>query len=189
MGGNNLRDVYGIFADIMGYPARDLAGRVKECVAQLSSVNREAAATLNRFSKYVERTPLSLIEESYTSTFDLQAQCYPYAGYHLFGESYMRGEFMAKLKERYTATGFSPGGELPDHVAIILRFLSTLEDEDESRVLIDECLKPTLSGMIRSLEGNGNPYGEVVHALLLTLQTPLKDITMKGSAGRRRGRL
>lgn len=177
----NINHIYSLFADILEYPTLILLDRVKKAVTLLSQVDQEAVTKMDRFRSFVEQTPLGRLEEIYTGTFDLQIVCYPYAGYHLFGESYKRGEFLARLKERYSANGFSAGKELPDHVSVILRFLDNLQDEGEGMVLISECLIPTLKKMVGDLERSGNPYGDVVQALLLTLQASHPEEVNEGS--------
>jgi nitrate reductase delta subunit len=101
----------------------------------------------------------------------MQAVCYPYVGYHLFGESYKRGAFLARLNEGYRAHGFSAKKEQPDHVPVILRFLALGEKGDFSEALLREGLIPALDKMADTFGDNGgNPYGEVIRALLLLLQ-------------------
>jgi nitrate reductase delta subunit len=116
------------------------------------------------------------MEEIYTGTFDLQTKCCPYTGYHLFGENNKRGAFMVKLKEQYREHGFSTEKELPDHVCVILRFIATSRDDDLNRVLIDECLAPVLMKMKQGFTEDRNPYGEIIHSLLLIFQEMQKEI-------------
>jgi nitrate reductase delta subunit len=174
-GGRDVADIsrnqriYMLFAAILEYPGPDLHDRVNESVTLLTSVNGGAAERMEAFEAFVGETAPVRIEEIYTRTFDLQPVCYPYAGYQLFGESYKRGEFMVRLKERYRARGFSVENELPDHIPIILRFLSTLPDAGQEAVLISECLIPVLSKMSRAFEEGGTPYGHVISALQLFL--------------------
>jgi nitrate reductase delta subunit len=167
----NIRPICSLFAEILDYPKQDLLSRVEECAGLLSSVSNEAQAQLDRFRAFVEETSPGRMEEIYTSTFDLQMVCYPYAGYHLFGESYKRGIFMARLKEDYRARGFAiQGNELPDHLSVLLRFLAFLEEDELSRSLLDDCLIPVLSQMEQVFSDNDNPYGEVIRSLSALLR-------------------
>ncbi len=163
--------LYWLFADILEYPTADLARQAKECAKSLSAANPEVAISLERFRAFVEGTPLWRLEELYTRTFDLQVVCYPYVGYHLFGESFKRGAFLAKLNENYRVHGFSAGNELPDHLAVILRFLARQREDDFSATLVREGVIPALETMAGTFGDNGdNPYSEVVQALLLVLR-------------------
>jgi nitrate reductase delta subunit len=176
---NKEHRIFHLFADILEYPTPNLLSQVKECMDLLSSVNPQTVTNLDEFNRFVEQAKPGRLDEIYTGTFDLQVVCYPYAGYHLFGESYKRGAFMVKLKERYSANGFSAGSELPDHIAVILRFLALLQDEEERRVLVGECLIPALEKMVRAFGDKANPYGEVTHALLRFLQVSHREMMNK----------
>jgi len=165
-----IHRLYQLFADILEYPTPGLAEQVGACGELLATVSPEAAARLAGFQGFVDQTPLGRLEEIYTGTFDLQVVCYPYVGYQLFGESYKRGAFLAKLNGEYRAHGFSAEGELPDHLAVVLRFLAVVENEDVKRDLITECLVPALERMKQPFEGKANPYSEVIRALSLVFQ-------------------
>jgi nitrate reductase molybdenum cofactor assembly chaperone len=121
-----------LFADLLEYPRPDLdiAATARECRGLVAEGNPEAAALLGEFVAFAERTPRETIEEIFSATFDLNASCHPYVGYHMFGESYPRSLFMLELKERYRSHGFDQGIELPDHIAVLLRFLSVCPDAE-----------------------------------------------------------
>ena len=109
-------------------------------------------------------------EELFSATFDINPSCVPYAGIHLFGEeNFKRGEFMAALFARYEETGFVPNGDLPDHLANLLRFAAGAGDA-ERRELAEFCLLGPLQKMISSLDGT-NPY----RALLESVRSALED--------------
>ena len=165
-----VKSICALMADILEYPKPDLLDRIRKCIGLVSSVDPKVAALLEESCSFAKGMSRGRMEEIYTSTFDLQVVCYPYAGYHLFGESHKRGAFMVKLKEHYRAHGFSTGNELPDHITLILRFLAIISDKDLTRVLIDECLIPSLRKMREGFKENSNPYGKVIEGLLLVLE-------------------
>lgn len=165
-----LQHIFRLFADILKYPAPGLLERAKECEALVSSIIPIAAACLKQFSDFLERTPQGKIEEIYTSTFDLQCVCYPYAGYHLFGESYKRGIFMARLKEHYLAHGFRIENDLPDHISLLLRFLSFLQEDRLYKELTQECIVPSLRKMMESIVQKNNPYYKAIESLLFIFE-------------------
>ncbi len=167
----DLCHIYRNFSNILEYPSPTLSVNVKECLVLLESINSKATARLKKFQAFVVQTPLGQLEEIYSGTFDLQPKCYPYAGYHLFGENYKRGAFMVKLQEQYRLHDFSWEKELPDHIAVILRFLSILHDEEAAGILKEECLIPVLEKMLKAFgEEKTNMYTEAVQALLLLLK-------------------
>ncbi len=63
-------------------------------------------------------------EELYTNTLDLNPQVAPYLGYQMWGENYKRGNFMSRLNSALNEEGIERGGELPDHLVLVLRYLS-----------------------------------------------------------------
>lgn len=164
-----IRRLCQLFADLLTYPTAELGQQARECAQLLAGVDMEAAGHLWAFVAWADETPLGRQEEIYTGTFDLQVVCYPYVGYQLFGESYKRGAFLVKLKEAYRARGFMAEDELPDHLAVMLRFLATMDDEEAARDLASECLLPALERMKLVFDGKANPYNHVIRALAIVL--------------------
>lgn len=164
------------FATLLAYPGPALPASATSCCRLLANYDPGAVARLQTFAGFVARTPLAQLEELYTATFDLQVVCYPYVGYQLYGESYKRGAFMVALKEHYRAAGFMPetefGNELPDHLAVVLRFLSLAEDETVRRSLLAESVVPALRKMVQAFGDGGNPYGDLLRTLLAAADQP-----------------
>lgn len=185
------------FADLLEYPRPGLVEVARECegLAPLvapSPVSGEggagdAAALLQAFRTYSETAPLGRLEELYSSTFDLGATCHPYVGYHLLGESYKRSVFLLELKACYRAQGFEvPENELPDHLAVMLRFLAANDDSTLAAELVHEALLPAIDRMTGRVKSEGydeerasmplespkpdHPYRQVLEALQLVLQ-------------------
>ncbi len=162
-----------LFAAMLEYPTPVLRAQAASCLERMRCLQPDAAEQMAEFLRAVKPLELSRMEEAYTSTFDMQPVCYPYLGYHLFGESYKRGVFMAKLVEGFRSHGYSAGRELPDHIAVVLRFFALHPDamsSDFGRTLLDEGLFPGLQKMTAALNRQpGNPYAALLSALLLVL--------------------
>ena len=156
-----VRPVLRLLSEILTYPQTDLPEKVASCVTLLSKVDSDATALLERFCAFAAETPSGRLEEAYTSAFDLQAVCCPYVGYQIFGDSYKRGLFLAHLKDEYRNGGFAIGAELgnelPDHLAVILRFLAVLDDAGSADELVAHCLVPALGKMVSAVDDSGNP--------------------------------
>lgn len=169
-----IASVFYLFAGLLEYPTPALARQARDGVEWLIKLHPQAAAMVEQFQRRLEATTIACMEEIYTRTFDMQPVSYPYVGYHLFGESYKRGAFMAQLNEGYRKYGFSPGNELPDHVAVILRFFASSMEartDDFGRPLIEEGLALTLEKMARELNSQAdNPYATIVSALSLVVK-------------------
>jgi len=106
--------------------------------------------------------------------FDITPLAVPYLSIHLFGEeNYRRGEFMARLLEAYGKAGLDCGGELPDHLSILLQFAAKLEGE-ERRELLEFCLTEPLQKMEAPLKRAGHPYEFLLQAIRDVVETDLK---------------
>lgn len=157
-------------ADLLDYPSPQVHQQAKACLDELQTYP-EAVQAMQVFQRGIETLSPERMQELYTVTFDMQPLCYPYIGYHLFGESYKRGAFMAQLNETYHAHDFCPQQELPDHLPVALRYLGLepARREDEfGRTLIIEGLLPALAKMRQVLnQHTENPYASLLAALKL----------------------
>ncbi len=162
--------LYQLFADIFDYPGPSLLDKVNEAIAILPSLDGRAGGLLREFRDFLQRTPIRSIQELHRRTFDLESACYPYVGYHLYGDGNHRWIFLSGLKEHYRVFGFSTANEMPDHLGTMLRFLARNNDEEEKDELISLCFIPALERMIEIFRDKGNPYRGVLEALLLLLR-------------------
>ncbi len=159
------RSAYGLLAQLLEYPTAGLWEQVGNCIVALPPECAEAAGRLKSFEFVVTQGEPGQLQELYTSTFDMRAECSLYIGHHLFGNDPRRGLFMAKLKEDYRKYGVSCGKELPDHLAVVLRYLAAREPGEDTEDLIAECVQPTLARITQELERIENPYASVLQAL------------------------
>ncbi|HEY4716705.1 MAG TPA: nitrate reductase molybdenum cofactor assembly chaperone [bacterium] len=142
--------------------------------------DNEAEKLIRKFLQFIGITNLDTVQELYATTFDLQPSCYPYIGYHLFGEDYRRGSFMAKLKEVYRDYKYDYNEkELPDHVSVVLGFLPRYDNEEERVEFIEFCLLPSVEKMEQGLS-DGNPYKDPIRALLIILRKELSNSKKQG---------
>ena len=119
-------------------------------------------------------------EELYTATFDVTPRCVPYTSIHLFGEeNFKRGEFMASLHHEYEKVGFATHGELPDHLAVLLRYAATLV-EPARRELVAFCILGPLAKITNALPED-HPYRFVLDAVDETLRSAYPGIEVPPS--------
>jgi len=144
--------IFQLLADVLDYPQPGLIDAARECEDRSARLNAAAAASVHEFITFAEALSLERLQEIYTSIFELNATCHPYVGYHLFGESYKRSVFLLGLKERFDARGFSYGTELPDHLVVLLRFLTLCDDDALADELIRVAMLPALEKMIGARE-------------------------------------
>jgi nitrate reductase delta subunit len=154
------------FADLLGYPGPGLAERVRECRALAGG---GAEPLLARFAAFLSGTAPGRVEEIYTGTFDLPPRCPLEVGHHLFGADARRNVFLARLAETFAAAGFDAGGELPDHLGVLLRFVAARADEPVAGDILAECLPRAVSKMVEGLAGSDSAYLAVLEALRIVL--------------------
>ena len=86
-------------ADLLEYPGADWPQRLELIADSLGD------QTLAEFSRRTASLPLASLQETYTQTFDLNPVATLEIGYHLFGENYKRGLFLAQLRETVELAG------------------------------------------------------------------------------------
>lgn len=158
--------VLSAFADLLSYPSSDPAPAARRCRDLVSG--RGSAAAIGEFLSRAEKARPFEMEEIYSSTFDLDPACAPYLGHHLAGETPKRGVFMARLADAYRQDGFEGGtrtGELPDHVSVVLRYLSAVPSGASRQALLEDALVPALDKMLEALPAPENVYRSVLAAL------------------------
>jgi nitrate reductase delta subunit len=143
-----------LLAELLEYPSPSLPAAVAASAERVAEDAPRAAALLTMFLDELERMPSSRLEELYASAFDFDLpteaglSCYPHVGHYLLGESYRRSRFLVGLLECYREHGFEvPDGELPDHLAVILRFLAHAPDSDAAGEVVGDALLPALGRM------------------------------------------
>lgn len=169
---------------MLSYPFSSPADAAVASAELVRERSPEAAALLDTFAARVAAAGLGEVQEAYTRAFDLdtlsraEPTCYPYVGHYLFDESHKRGAFILELRRRFRAEGFDEGGELGDHLVVLLRFLAVCSDETLAGELVDDAILPALSriGALRAAADRQrdepslrDAYVDVLRALELAL--------------------
>jgi len=156
---------------MLDYPDGQFYSRLSGLADSVGSAYPEAAKPLKKFYELCKEMPLSELEELYTRTFDLAAIASPYITGYIYGdENYDRGTLMACLSENYSRLGFELEGELPDHLALLLRFASWL-DEETLDELIEYCLRDPVAQMCEQLRNCDNVYFFLLTAINAVLKS------------------
>jgi nitrate reductase delta subunit len=166
------QQIYQAFSQLLNYPSSNLVEQAGNTIKLLEKDHTQAAEQIAIFLNIIEKIPLSRLEEMYTGTFDVNPACHIFAGHILFGESFKRNTFMAELAVEYEKRGFDTKKELVDHIPLLLRFLSEIDQEDETaNELLVECLIPVFEKMNDNFKDDStSPYMPVLRSTLIVLQ-------------------
>ena len=126
---------------ILSYPTAELQEAMPEIGAILAADPRLTPATraaLQRLTSNLGQGDLFDVQESYVMLFDRSRTLSLNLFEHVHGESRDRGGAMVSLIETYRAAGFEPATtELPDHLPVLLEFLSTRPFAEAQETLAD----------------------------------------------------
>lgn len=156
------KTIYERLAGLLEYPNSNWKSRVTACAGGDAVIE---------FQSEVNSLSLSDLQELYTRTFDLNPVCALEIGYHLFGENYKRGVFLANLRRTEEPFDLGQEHQLPDYLPVLLRLLTRLGDEELCTALISECMIPAIEKMLRALAETDNPYRLLLQAVRTTLQS------------------
>lgn len=153
---------------MLSYPTRDLQQAMPEIGGILSSDTRLTAATRRALRPLVEelRTrDIYELEEQFVLLFDRSRTLSLNLFEHVHGESRDRGGAMVSLIETYRAGGFDPvTSELPDHLPVLLEFLSTRPSSEAQDTLADAA--HIFEALNARLVRRESPYAAVFASLL-----------------------
>ena len=168
----SLAECYSALARMLDYPEGKEGLMAAHDIVRTVLQEQEMESPLEPFSRFVEHSTLSQLQEEYVATFDLSPAVALYLGHHLFGDNQERGAYLIRLKQEFGRHGFTPSGhELPDHLPRVLGFLTYLARNGEYGVRRSFISEYVLRGVERlgaafSARG-GSPWKSVVEATRL----------------------
>ncbi|MCP1336599.1 nitrate reductase molybdenum cofactor assembly chaperone [Futiania mangrovi] len=152
---------------LLTYPGRELQAAIPEIRAALASdglLGPRDVRALGPLLDELERDDLYALEERYVALFDRSRTLSLNLFEHVHGESRDRGGAMVDLLETYRAGGYAPvGNELPDHLPILLEFLSVRPLAESRAILADAA--HILEALRVRLDRRGSDYAAVFAAL------------------------
>lgn len=159
-------------AVLLTYPDQTFVSRlplVAQAVADLPDCR--ARASLLEFCDYAAATGPLELGIGYVDTFDLKRRRSLHLTFYTDGDTRRRGHSLARLKEIYTACGWSlDNSELPDHLTVILEFAARGDTEWGTRMLTT--FLPGLELLRVALREHHSPYAAVLDAVFETLPVP-----------------
>ncbi|KIN77803.1 nitrate reductase molybdenum cofactor assembly chaperone [Sulfitobacter mediterraneus] len=156
------------FSLLLSYPTRELQHAMSEIGGVLASDTRLTAAARRALRPLVEGLAgrdIYDLEEQFVLLFDRSRTLSLNLFEHVHGESRDRGGAMVSLIETYRDAGFDPAtSELPDHLPVLLEFLSTRPSSEVRETLSDAA--HIFEALQARLERRESPYAAVFAALI-----------------------
>jgi len=153
---------------LLSYPSEELQDAIAHIRAALHGDRLLQPCSLQDLGLLLdelEATDLYELEERYVALFDRSRSLSLNLFEHVHGESRERGGAMVDLVETYRTGGFEPTGrELPDHLPVLLEFLSTRPLDEARETLADAA--HILEALRLRLSRRDAPYAAVFAALV-----------------------
>jgi nitrate reductase molybdenum cofactor assembly chaperone NarJ/NarW len=161
---------------LLSYPREDLRSALPEIAQAIRASPLIAARERDGLMVLINELAsgdLLAAEERYVELFDRGRATSLNLFEHLHGESRDRGDAMVELKRRYERAGFELATrELPDHLPVVLEYLSC-RDIAETREMLLDCAH-LLKRIGAALIARVSFYAAVLQALLVIAgETPL----------------
>jgi nitrate reductase molybdenum cofactor assembly chaperone NarJ/NarW len=154
---------------LLQYPDAELtSGRGQLAAAVAGLPASPAAAALADFTGWFTAQEPETLERHYVETFDLRRRSSLYLTYYLHGDTRRRGMALLTLGRRFRAAGWDvDGGELPDHLPVVLEF-AALSGPGRGEAPLRQHRRG-LELIHHALTDAGSPYRHLLAALLSLL--------------------
>lgn len=154
----------------LDYPSEDLmqrSGLLRRALTEQPP--SEPVHRLTGFLDHLDRRPLAELINDYVELFDLSRRHTLYLSYWTDGDTRRRGEALAAFKKRYRDSGFlvDTGGELPDHLPLVLEYAAIADPAGGTELL--QQYRASLELIRLSLAERGTPYALLLEAVCGTL--------------------
>ena len=157
-----------VLARLVECPEQDLINHIAEIdevIAANKVFNKLITDGLHSLSKLISENDLLDLQEQYVDCFDRGRQTSLHLFEHVHGDSRERGQAMVDLLDTYKHAGYlMDGKELPDHLAIVLEFASTL-DEKTSKSFLSE-MTHIFDALYTSLAKRNSLYAWIIAAAI-----------------------
>lgn len=152
---------------LLSYPSDDLkaaVGEIREVLTSEGILSKDAVASIQPLLTDMERFDTYELQERFVLLFDRSRTLSLNLFEHVHGESRDRGPAMVDLLDTYRAGGFDlVSTELPDHLPILLEFLSA-RPIDEAKEMLEDA-GHILAALAERLQRRESNYAAVLAAL------------------------
>lgn len=179
-----IAETYTFLSRITEYPEKKGVLQAGSEAVNRSFQEQGIPYSLAPFAEFVACSTLAALQEDYVATFDFSPAVALYLGHHLHGDNQKKALYLIRIKEEFRRYGFTPSSnELPDHLPLVLGFLShlaRLEEDGVRRAFISDCVLPGIERLVAGFASRKNSsWKSVVEASRLFCST---DATVRSEA-------
>jgi nitrate reductase molybdenum cofactor assembly chaperone NarJ/NarW len=156
---------------LLSYPDELLIEQLDLISSASQQLPAEIGESIRAFVVHLSSTSLNELQQDYVETFDTRRRCNLFLTYFAHGDTRKRGVALLRFKQTYLRSGFlldeGGGGELPDHLCVVLEYAATIDQELGRRLILDH--RAGLELLRLSLRDMRSPWASVVDAVTATL--------------------
>ena len=158
---------------LLGYPDEELVSLLPMIRGASQELPSGLGETLRQVVTHIESAPLVDLQAEYVETFDTRRRNSLFLTYFAHGDTRKRGVALLRFKQTYLRSGFvldaesEHGGELPDHLCVVLEYAATVDQDLGWGLLLDH--RAGLELLRMSLRDEGSAWTGAVEAVTATL--------------------
>ena len=158
---------------LLGYPEEELIGQLAMIRSASERLPERVGDPLRTAVDRLASTPLGELQVDYVETFDTRRRCNLFLTYFAHGDTRKRGMALLRFKQTYLASGFELvdgtefGGELPDHLCVVLEYAATVDLAAGRQLMLDH--RAGLELLRLSLRDRDSVWAPVLDAVTATL--------------------
>ena len=154
---------------LLDYPDEELLGRLSLIREASHGLPAAVGDPLREVVVQLEATALPDLQADYVATFDTRRRCNLFLTYFAHGDTRKRGVALLRFKQTYLVSGFDldqAGGELPDHLCVVLEYAACVDPEQGRQLLLDH--RAGLELLRMSLVEMRSPWAGVLQSVSAT---------------------
>lgn len=166
--GDSHAVLYRAVSLLVGYPDDDLVAQLDEIEAALVHMTPAARERIGGFLRHVREHDLTETQSHYVEIFDMRRKCCLFLTYYAYGDTRKRGMALLTFKSAYRKGGVvMNSSELPDHLAVVLQFAGTVDEEIGRKLMMDH--RAGLELIALALAEAKSFYAPIIRAVIDTL--------------------
>ncbi|MGN6252967.1 MAG: nitrate reductase molybdenum cofactor assembly chaperone [Marmoricola sp.] len=158
---------------LLGYPDDRVLADLPLLRRAASGLPEGLGVPLARTADALAATPVERLQADYVTTFDSRRRTNLFLTYFAHGDTRKRGLALLRFKQTYLRSGFvldageATGGELPDHLCVVLEYAGCVDQRLGWKLLLDH--RAGLELLRMALTGDGSRWAGAVQAVCATL--------------------